>query len=106
MINGNYLRLIDKIPLFIAACAGFIICLIWFSPNPEPVIEDDKWKEEHKQELENLKTEIEAEFETLKLQYEKDLLRLKGKVASKGYGGYFKNPDNALLKDMVRLGRS
>lgn len=72
MINGNYLRLIDKIPLFIAACAGFIICLIWFSPNPEPVIEDDKWKEEHKQELENLKTEIEAEFETLKLQYEKD----------------------------------
>ena len=33
----------------------------------------------------------------------KDLLRLKGKVASKGYGGYFKNPDNALLKDMVRM---
>ena len=36
-------------------------------------------------------------------QREKDLLRLKGKVASKGYGGYFKNPDNALLKDMVRM---
>ena len=36
-------------------------------------------------------------------QREKDLLRLKGVVASKGYGGYFKNPDNALLKDMVRM---
>ena len=36
-------------------------------------------------------------------QREKDLLRLKGDVASKGYGGYFKNPDNALLKDMVRM---
>jgi hypothetical protein len=34
---------------------------------------------------------------------EKALLRLKGTVASKGYGGYFKNPDNALLKDMVRM---
>ena len=39
----------------------------------------------------------------LKGQREKDLLRLKGVVASKGYGGYFKNPDNALLKDMVRM---
>ena len=36
-------------------------------------------------------------------QREKDLLRLKGVAASKGYGGYFKNPDNALLKDMVRM---
>ena len=36
-------------------------------------------------------------------QREKDLLRLKGDVASKGYGGYFKNPDNALLKDMLRM---
>lgn len=58
--------------LFILACGGFIIYIVWFSPDHEPPEQDDKWIEENKQELENLRTEIKAEFETLKLQYEKD----------------------------------
>ena len=39
-------------------------------------------------------------------QREKDLARLKGKIISENLGAYLQNPDNILLKDMIRAAKT
>ena len=39
-------------------------------------------------------------------QREKDLIRLRGKALSENLGSYLQNPDNALLKDMIRASKT
>ena len=39
-------------------------------------------------------------------QREKDIARLKGKIISENFGAYLQNPDNILLKDMIRAAKT